>query len=124
MWDESAGRAVLQWPKNGNESAIAAMRDMIDRLNAANGGAYAYSLFPTGFGSGWTYHPLGGALLGDVTDNYGRVRGNPGLYIMDGSLIHGVLGANPLLTITALAERNMDEIMATDFAGASARGRG
>ena len=124
VWDDQRNRATLRWPADGVEPSIAAMRDMVDRINAAAGGTYAYDLFPSGFGSGWTYHPLGGALLGHVTDNYGRVRGNPGLYVMDGSLIHGVLGANPLLTITALAERNMDEIMAADFRTRSARGRG
>ena len=34
---------------------------------------------------------------------------------MDGSLIAVTLGANPALTITALAERNIAPIVAEDF---------
>lgn len=67
------------------------------------------------FSDDFTYHPLGGAVLGKVTDVYGRVRGNPGLYVTDGSLVPGMLGVNPFLTITALAERLMDDVIAKDL---------
>lgn len=66
--------------------------------------------------SGWiTVHPLGGCRMADspqqgaVNDRCqvyradGRV--HPGLYVMDGSVVPRSLGVNPLLTITALAER-------------------
>lgn len=72
-----------------------------------------------------TVHPLGGCIMGDnpltsVVDHYGRVRKvhdlhandqdtYESLYILDGSIIPGSLGCNPLLTITALAERSMKE---------------
>ncbi|MBU2705262.1 GMC family oxidoreductase [Zooshikella marina] len=62
-----------------------------------------------------TVHPLGGCNMADdithgVTDDCGRIYNPdggvyPGLYIADGSLIPSSLGVNPLLTITALAER-------------------
>ena len=56
-----------------------------------------------------TYHPLGGAVYGSVCDGDGEVFDNQGLLIMDGSLIPGSTGAvNPALTITALAERNIN----------------
>lgn len=59
-----------------------------------------------------TYHPLGGATIGDVCDSYGRVQGQRGLYVTDGALIPGSTGAvNPSLTIAALAERNMDSVV-------------
>lgn len=51
---------------------------------------------------------LGGDTIGFV--NY------PGLYVMDGSLIPLGVGANPALTVTALAERNMERVMAEGFA--------
>ncbi|GAA0371531.1 hypothetical protein GCM10009530_22100 [Microbispora corallina] len=49
------------------------------------------------------------------TDDYGRLPGYRGLYVMDGSLIPGSTGVNPFVTITALAERNMEKIIATDL---------
>ncbi|MDN5919155.1 MAG: GMC oxidoreductase, partial [Pseudonocardia sp.] len=59
-----------------------------------------------------TYHPLGGATIGDVCDDVGRVRGQRGLYVTDGALIPGSTGAvNPSLTIAAMTERNMDTVV-------------
>jgi cholesterol oxidase len=58
-------------------------------------------------------HPVGGCVIGRSTDLEGRVTGVPGLYVLDGSLLPGsVGGANPSLTITALAERAMSRIVA------------
>ena len=63
-------------------------------------------------GMDWTAHPLGGAVLGRVADAHGRVRGHPGLYVMDGAGVPGSTGtANPSLTIAALAERNIEHIL-------------
>ncbi|NOE51273.1 GMC oxidoreductase, partial [Vibrio cholerae] len=43
---------------------------------------------------------------------YGRVKNVSGLYVMDGSLLPGNTGgANPSLTIAALAERNIERII-------------
>ncbi len=59
-----------------------------------------------------TAHPLGGCEIGQVTDLAGRVRGMKGLYVMDSTLLPGNAGgANPSLTITALAERALAEIV-------------
>lgn len=58
-------------------------------------------------------HPLGGAVLGQACDLYGRVIGYQGLYVVDGSLIPGSTAcANPAFTIAALAERCMDRVIA------------
>ena len=67
------------------------------------------------WGDHLTYHPLGGAVLNKATDNYGRLAGYQGLYAIDGSLIPGNTSVNPFVTITALAERNIEKIVATDF---------
>ena len=56
-----------------------------------------------------------GAVLDRATDNYGRLAGYQGLYAIDGSLIPGNTTVNPLVTITALAERNIARIVAADF---------
>jgi cholesterol oxidase len=61
-------------------------------------------------------HPLGGAVMGRACDPYGRVYGNPGLYVVDGALIPGSTACtNPSLTIAALAERCLDKIIAQDI---------
>ncbi|WP_406272050.1 GMC family oxidoreductase [Nocardia sp. NBC_00881] len=57
-----------------------------------------------------TVHPLGGAPLGrnafeGVCDAYGEVFGYPGLYVADGAAMPGPVGANPSLTIAAMADR-------------------
>ena len=59
-----------------------------------------------------TAHMLGGACIGDspetgVIDAYHRVYGHEGLHVIDGSTVTANLGANPSLTITAMAERSL-----------------
>ena len=59
-----------------------------------------------------TVHPLGGAVVGRVCDSFGRVLGHEGLYVVDGALLPGSSGcANPSLTIAALAERALEQIV-------------
>ena len=57
-----------------------------------------------------TVHPLGGCRMGEdaslgVVDTWGAVHGCEGLYVCDGSVMPGAVGANPSLTIAAFAER-------------------
>jgi cholesterol oxidase len=57
-----------------------------------------------------TVHPLGGCPMGHsaddgVVNSWGEVFGCPGLYIADGSVLPGPVGANPSLTIAALSDR-------------------
>lgn len=57
-----------------------------------------------------TVHPLGGCPMGrnereGVVDSYGKVFNYPGLYVADGSVMPGPVGANPSLTIAAFADR-------------------
>jgi cholesterol oxidase len=69
-----------------------------------------------------TVHPLGGAVMGrnrleGVCDEYGEVFGHPGLHVMDGSLLPGPVGANPSLTIAAVADRACRHIIDTSPRG-------
>lgn len=62
-----------------------------------------------------TAHILGGAVMGKdatqgVIDKNNEVFGYVNMYIIDGSMISANPGVNPALTITAIAERAMDQI--------------
>jgi cholesterol oxidase len=62
-----------------------------------------------------TAHILGGAVMGanpveGVIDKDNKVFGYENLYIIDGSMISANPGVNPSLSITAIAERAMDQI--------------
>jgi cholesterol oxidase len=58
-----------------------------------------------------TVHPMGGCVRRNATDRYGRVYGYDNLYVNDASLLPGYLGCNPLLTVAALAEHNIEAIL-------------
>lgn len=63
-----------------------------------------------------TVHPLGGVPMGrtpeeGVVDVNGEVFGHPGLYVADGSVMPGPVGANPALTIAALSDRFADALI-------------
>jgi cholesterol oxidase len=63
-----------------------------------------------------TVHPLGGCPMGrddreGVVDAWGRAFNYPGLYVADGSVMPGPVGANPSLTIAAFADRMCDGIL-------------
>jgi cholesterol oxidase len=69
-----------------------------------------------------TVHPLGGCPMGrhqqeGVVDPYGEVFGYPGLYVADGSVMPGPVGANPSLTIAAVADRFAERLLETKGKG-------
>jgi cholesterol oxidase len=118
-YDASLGDVTIDWAADGNQRAANAALAIAARLNAANPGSSTFTqpvLGPGGLSSGLTYHPLGGAVIGQTTDPYGRVKGEGNLYIMDGALLPGSCACvNPSFTIAALAERNIDRIIDEDL---------
>ncbi|MFJ3922042.1 GMC oxidoreductase [Streptomyces sp. NPDC090022] len=116
-YNPATGRAELNWQTAWKQPSIDMARTIFDRINAKEGTIYRTDLFGVYkiWGDHLTYHPLGGAVLGRATDNYGRLHGHPGLYVIDGALIPGNTSVNPFVTITALAERNIEKIVATDL---------
>ncbi len=116
-WNAAAGKVDLSWQTAWKEVSINAAKSIFDKINAKEGTIYRTDLFGVHkiWGDHLTYHPLGGAVLNRATDNYGRLHGYPGLYVIDGSLIPGTTVVNPFVTITALAERNIEKIIATDL---------
>lgn len=116
-WNPTTGKVDLSWQQAWKQTSINAAKTIFDKINSKEGTIYRTDLF--GGYKIWndtlTYHPLGGVVLGKATDNYGRLHGYPGLYVVDGSLVPGAATVNPFVTITALAERNVDRVRSTDF---------
>ncbi|MER6538044.1 GMC oxidoreductase [Streptomyces sp900105755] len=117
-YDPASDGVKLGWTAAQSAVSVAMAKKLFDRINLANATIYRYDLFgSTGkvFADDFCYHPLGGCVLGQATDNYGRVKGYAKLYVTDGSLVPGNIGVNPFVTITALAERTMERVLAEDF---------
>jgi cholesterol oxidase len=116
-WNPTTSQVDLNWQTSWKQDSINMAKTIFDKINAKEGTIYRTDLF--GLSKVWndtlTYHPLGGVVLNKATDNYGRLAEYPGLYVIDGSLIPGNTSVNPFVTITALAERNIEEIIATDL---------
>ena len=116
QYDSIADKVNLLWYPEQNEPAVRSTCFVFDKINRAAGTTYNETLFggPV-IGDCATYHPIGGIPLGKATDPYGRIVGHPGLYVVDSSLIPVGVCANPALTTTALAERNVERILGEDF---------
>lgn len=115
-WNAAANKVDLSWQTAWKQDSINMAKTIFDKINSKEGTIYRTDLFGgyKVWQDGLTYHPLGGAVLNKATDNYGRLHGYTGLYVIDGSLIPGNTTVNPFVTITALAERNIDNILAND----------
>jgi cholesterol oxidase len=115
-------RVVLTWPGAQDEPVYKRLDEALANLVQAAGGSYVKNpLAGTMMGrQPATAHPLGGCGMGrDRTEGVVNHKGqvfdsragtssvHRGLYVMDGAVMPRSLGVNPLLTITALAERAM-----------------
>jgi cholesterol oxidase len=128
--DSASGRFSLEdnqlalaWTNAKDEPVYARLDAILTKLVTASGGSYVKNpLAGTVMGhQPATAHPLGGCGMGrdrndGVVDHKCRVFSSAGtgdtavhqgLYVIDGAVIPRSLGVNPLLTITALAERAM-----------------
>ncbi|MGW1776102.1 GMC oxidoreductase, partial [Streptomyces sp. NPDC002104] len=116
-YNPATGGVELNWQTAWKQPSIDMAKTIFDKINKKEGTIYRTDLFGTNkiWGDHLTYHPLGGAVLDKATDNYGRLHGYTGLYVIDGALIPGNTSVNPFVTITALAERNIEKIIATDL---------
>ncbi|MCP4986761.1 MAG: GMC family oxidoreductase [Colwellia sp.] len=113
-------RLRINWPGAGKLSIFKTIDEKLMKITAALGGTKIknplwnkvldYDLV--------TVHPLGGCTMADnaelgVSNHKGQifktdngVDVHEGLYVCDGAVVPRSLGANPLLTISALAERS------------------
>lgn len=124
--DDSSGRIHLEedrvrisWPDVGRQEVFERIDHALLRATAGIGGTYVKNpIWAERMGNSLvTVHPLGGCGMAEtaelgVVDHRGRVFAGPsgdrvheGLYVCDGAVIPRSLGVNPLLTISALAER-------------------
>ena len=128
--DDGRGKIVLRnddvqldWPGVASQRVFSEIEARLLKVAASNGATYVRNPIQNTFlGKNLiTVHPLGGCGMGvdrtsGVVDDTARVfdasAADPqavhkGLYVCDGAIIPRPLGVNPLLTITALAERAM-----------------
>jgi cholesterol oxidase len=90
---------------------IPIVEEFVDRMTAKMGGHQGALPFET-INRTASAHFTGGIPIGDsnetgAVDPYQRMFGQPGLHVIDGSVMPANTGVNPSLTITALAERAM-----------------
>ena len=113
-------RPEVYWPGLKKARWYRRLNKVFRKLLRVHGGTVTEVSIYTG-GRQITVHPMGGCVMGETADS-GVVnhasevfnpRGGPeavhtGLLVVDASLMPRSLGANPLATITAIAERAMD----------------
>ncbi|MBN3758497.1 alpha/beta fold hydrolase [Paraburkholderia sp. Tr-20389] len=119
-----SGRPRVSWPNAGKQPIYETVEKTLIEATSALGGSYVRNPISSDMFQNRTVtvHPLGGCGMSDdaahgVVDQAGRVfsgvDGNAvheGLYVMDGAVVPLSLGVNPLLTISALAERNCAQL--------------
>ncbi|HND46857.1 MAG TPA: GMC oxidoreductase, partial [Chitinophagales bacterium] len=116
QYQQSTNSIELNWATNGMDQPKQAMQNFIEKMNTANNSQLDTTFIKEGVSSTFTYHPLGGVVLDKASDNFGRLKGYKKLYAIDGSMLPGNCAmVNPSLTIAALAERNLREILNNDF---------
>ncbi|MGH3799731.1 MAG: alpha/beta fold hydrolase [Pseudonocardiaceae bacterium] len=124
--DDGNGQAVLEkdrlrirWPDVGGQPIFDRISQALQRATKALGGTYLTSpIWHKLLGKRLiTVHPLGGCAMAEdaergVVNHKGQVFAgtagstvHEGLYVSDGAVVPRPLGVNPLLTISALAER-------------------
>ncbi len=121
------GRPRVEWRNAGKQPIYEVVEHTLEAASAALGGEYVRNPISTDAFRDRivTVHPLGGCAMADdaaqgVVDHAGRVFSGTagdavhlGLYVMDGAVMPISLGVNPLLTISALAERNCAQLAAS-----------
>ncbi|MGB8404378.1 MAG: GMC oxidoreductase [Mycobacterium sp.] len=110
-YDRATDTATIQWTDAFAANNVDRAKLAFDKIVRANGVDYRDDLFSGKVWAQNTVHPMGGCVRGQATDNFGRVKGYQNLFVNDGSLLPGHVGCNPFMTITALAERNIEGIL-------------
>ncbi|SDQ16039.1 cholesterol oxidase [Chryseobacterium soldanellicola] len=104
-------KLVVNWDESNTKKMKENADYFIKKMNKANGGTRAHLLFNNGFGANICYHPLGGCVLNEATNEFGKLKQHENLFVLDGSLIPGTIGVNPFVTITAIAEYCIENLI-------------
>ena len=110
-------KLVIHWDPKDSMPLFENMEKKLSQLTKEGlGGSFELNPLWSMFKILITVHPLGGCKMGEgiqdgVVNHKGEVFNYPDLYVADGSIFPKALGANPSLTIAALAERNADIIL-------------
>jgi cholesterol oxidase len=111
-----AGRRLeLDWRGELSDHYYDAIRARLGELAGALGGEFMADPLDRARRS-ISVHMVGGCPMaldpGDgVVDPWGRVYGQPGLWVADGSVMPGPVGVNPSFTIAAMADRFADAML-------------
>jgi cholesterol oxidase len=112
------GRLECDWNLKSSQEYYDRIRRSVKAITRALNAEYMDNpSYAWNFHQVLTAHPLGGCPMAEtadegVVDSYGETFGQPGLYIVDGSVMPGPVGPNPSLTIAAFADRSADHIIA------------
>ena len=109
------GALTLRWPQSTSMPLYTAILDCANRFTrfVKARGLIQQPTWYRPIRDNITVHPLGGCALANsaqagvvntTTGQRGQVFGYQGLYVADGALLPGAVGANPSATIAALAE--------------------
>lgn len=109
-------RLQLHWDDRESRGYINEAITRAKQVAAAIGGRFTLNPITRWLNDLITVHPLGGCPMTNdsrtgVVDRCGQVFGYPGLYIADGSIMPGPVGANPSFTIAALGDHVADCIL-------------
>ena len=113
-------RLCIDWPDIGEEAIFDKVNDKLHAMSKTLGGTFVRNPISHDLmgKDQVTVHPLGGCSMGEDANSgaanhkgqfYSGTSGTAvyeTLYVADGAIIPAAIGTNPLLTISAIAERN------------------
>jgi cholesterol oxidase len=117
----------IDWSQTESRQCFEQLNRACEKITKQLGGNYLANPLTKYLHRLITVHPLGGCTMGEnpeegVVDSHGHVFHYPGLYVADGAILPGPTGANPSLTIAAMARRIALEIVNQSDQGGSNHG--
>ncbi len=112
-YDRQSDSISIDWPQSHTDHLVERAKLVFDRVTQANGVDYRDDLFEGKAFAPNTVHPLGGCVRGaGHRPVRPRATATTTCTSTTPRCIPGYIGCNPFMTITALAERNIEAILA------------